>query len=79
MSKLTKEQIELVHAATARAKAILKQGDKIRASRGCSDRMSTYVFDHWDGMWAVSKSGFRDIAATRIDRLNGKPVDFKTA
>lgn len=73
--KMTEEQIILCRKATANAKLVLKSGDKIRVSR-CGGIRATYVFSHWDGNWAVSKSGIDDLSANSIDRLNGKPVNF---
>jgi len=61
--------------ATDNAKRILRRGDRIRCTR-CGGIKRTYTFECWDGYWIMSKSGIDDLAATNIDMLNGKPVDF---
>ncbi len=72
---MTYEQIAKCRLATENAKKVLKHGDRIRVSR-CGGINATYTFSHWDGNWAVSKSGIDDLSANSISRLNGKPVDF---
>ena len=62
-------------AAADAARAVLKPGDRIRASRGCGPK-ATYTFAGWDGPWIVSRSGINDIAASSIVAVNGRPVIF---
>lgn len=69
------EQIESIKKSTQKAKAILKKGDRIRFVRGTGIKR-TYTFNHFDGVWIVSKSGIDDLIASRIDLLNGKPINF---
>lgn len=67
-----------------RAKAVLKQGDKVRMighGAGGSGRVS-YLFDHWDehspsGEYFVSKSGIDELHPYNIERVNGVPVSFR--
>lgn len=74
--ELTREQkIQRFRTATANARKILKPGDRIRVTK-CPGTKRWITFLDWDGDWIVSKSGINDYAATTIDRLNGKPVDF---
>jgi len=61
--------------AVAKAKQVLKPGDRIRCSR-CGGIVATYTFDGWDGNWIVSKSGINDISPTHISKLNGQPISF---
>lgn len=69
---------KLLLEATENAKKILKKGDRIRVTK-CPGTKRTITFDHWrDGNEIISKSGLGEYAATNIDRLNGKPVDFNT-
>ncbi len=78
--KKTEEEIEDsrrdFRTAVRNAKATLKPGDRIRVTK-CPGTKRTITFAHWDGDWIVSKSGIDDYAASCIDRVNGKPVDFK--
>lgn len=62
--------------ATERAKAALKIGDRITATR-CGGVLSTYVFDGWEGCWIVSKSGVSDIHPLSVRKVNGAPADFR--
>lgn len=74
--ELTREQkIQRFRAAAANARKILKPGDRIRVTK-CPGTKRWITFSGWNGDWIVSKSGINDYAATTIDRLNGKPVDF---
>lgn len=75
MARMSEEQIARCRLATENAKKVLKPGDRIRCSR-CGGIRATYTFSHWDGNWAVSKSGISDLSANSIDRLNGQPVTF---
>ena len=63
------------HAATIKAKKVLKKGDKVRGTK-CPGTKRWFIFDHWDGSWIVSKSGIDDYAACNIDRVNDQEVDF---
>lgn len=69
------EKRALFKKGTDKAKLVLKEGDRIRVTR-CGGIKRTYTFSHFDGSWIVSKSGIDDLAASCIDVLNGKPVDF---
>ncbi len=72
---VTAEQRERFYAATANAKALLKQGDRIQAGR-CGGIVASYTFMGWHGHWIVSATGIDDIAATHIRKVNGEPVTF---
>lgn len=72
---ISEERREQYNAATERAKATLKPGDRIRATR-CGGIVATYTFDHWCGQWACSKSGIDDIHVCHILKVNGEGVDF---
>lgn len=61
--------------AYRRAKATLKEGDKVCVSR-CGGGRSTFSFAGWDGYWMVSKSGGSDYAPSAIVSLNGERVSF---
>jgi len=61
--------------ATAHAKTILKRGDRLRVTR-CPGTKRWVTFDHWDGIWIVTKSGIDDIHAVNVDRVNNESVDF---
>lgn len=76
--KMSAEQIAKCRLATENAKKVLKEGDRICVRR-CCGLHRTYTFSHWDGNWAVSKSGIDDLAANNITKLNGMPVDFTSA
>ena len=75
MGRMSDDQIAICKRAVENAKRVLKPGDRIRCSR-CGGIRVTYTFSHWDGWWAVSKSGIDDLSAISIDMLNGKPVVF---
>lgn len=62
--------------AAASAMLVLKPGDRIRTSRACGPA-ATYTFAGWDGCWIVTASGFNDVSAWNITRINGQPVDFR--
>lgn len=72
---MSDEEIAQCRFATENAKKVLKEGDRIRVGR-CGGMHATYTFSHWDGNWAVSKSGIDDLSARSITKLNGKAVDF---
>jgi hypothetical protein len=76
MSSISNEEKRAIFLkALAKAKTILKEGDRFRCER-CGGIKRTYTFSHFDGNCIVSKSGIYDLAAPCIDRLNGKPIDF---
>lgn len=75
MELTQKQKIQRFRTATANARKMLKAGDRIRVTK-CPGTKRWITFSGWDGDWIVSKSGINDYAATTIDRLNGKPVDF---
>lgn len=72
----TKEEklIEL-REATARAKKILRRGDKITVTK-CPGTKRSIVFDHWSGLEIISKSGQREYFAINISKINGEEVDL---
>lgn len=61
--------------ATARAKKILKKGDRLTVVK-CPGTKRWIVFDHWDGAEIISVSGNGEYAATGISKINGVVVDF---
>ncbi|MFT3998386.1 MAG: hypothetical protein QM667_13365, partial [Asticcacaulis sp.] len=65
--------------ATARAKAILKPGDRITGTRcNCgSTRQATYTFSYFDGQWIVTNSGHSDLHGYYVTKVNGQPVSFR--
>jgi hypothetical protein len=64
-----------LQAATAMAKAALNEGDRLYIQR-CGGIRTTVSFSHWDGLWAVSRSGVNDIAASSILRINRRPAPW---
>lgn len=74
MAAMTPEQVERANAATARARAVLKPGDRISRSR-CAGLKSTFTFTHWEGVWICGRHVY-DCHARHIYRVNGKPVNF---
>jgi len=75
MGNLTPEQLDEIRRATARAKAVLKPGDRI-CTRRCGGGLHTYTFAGWDGDWITTKGGTDDISARNIVKLNGEAVRF---
>lgn len=71
-------RIKLGKLATARAKATLKRGDRLRVVR-CPGTKRWVTFDHWDEYWIVTKSGIDDIHAVNVDRVNDRDIDFTTS
>lgn len=75
----TKEELDenkkRFHIAVANAKKILQPGDRVRVTK-CPGTKRTITFAGWDGPWIVSKSGINDYAASCVDMVNGKIVDF---
>lgn len=69
------QKISYGRYAKSNAEKAIKKGDRITATR-CGGMKITYIFDHWDGHWAVSKSRIDDISPIDIYRLNGVLVDF---
>lgn len=67
-----------VDRATERAKAVIKEGDRI----GCvfdAGLKKTFIFDHWEhGCWLFSRTGaVSDGHAFHVYRLNGQPISFR--
>lgn len=63
-----------------RAKAVLKQGDKVRV--GTCEGRSTYTFWTWDEHhpdFFISKSGIDELHPYNITRVNGAPTSFRDA
>lgn len=65
MAKMSQKRINECNLATKNAKAMLKPGDRIRASR-CGGIKATYTFSHWDGDWIITVSDISDLAAVHI-------------
>ena len=66
------------YAALAALKPLLRKGDRIRATRGeCCANPATYIFDHWNGNWIVSKSGIDTIVPGSITAINGLYFDVR--
>lgn len=61
--------------AAKNAKEVLNKGDRLRVTK-CPGTKRWITFAGWDGNWIISKSGIDDYAASSIDKLNGKTVDF---
>jgi hypothetical protein len=61
--------------AVENARKVLKRGDRVRCTK-CPGTKRTFIFEGWDGMWMVSKSGINDYAPSCVDMVNGVPVDF---
>lgn len=79
---LTEAQIAASRRATARARAVLKPGDKIRVT-GCGGTVATCRFvmfgvrsDGTPADWIHSRTR-DDIHASHIIRLNGVPTSFR--
>lgn len=64
-----------LQAATVIAKATLHEGDRLYIQR-CGGIRTTVSFAHWDGLWAVSRSGLNDIAASSILHINRRPAPW---
>lgn len=61
--------------ATARAKAVLKPGDRLYCG-GCGGTRFTVTMTGWDGEhWITSKTK-NDIHASHIIKVNGVPTSF---
>lgn len=74
MAAMTPEQIEQARRATARAKKVIKPGDRISRTM-CGGRKGTFVFTHWENDWMCGKS-VTDCHAQNVYRVNGKLVSF---
>jgi hypothetical protein len=61
--------------AVENAKQVLVAGDRLRVTK-CPGTKRWISFAGWDGNWIVSKSGINDYAASSVDMVNDKPVDF---
>lgn len=64
--------------SVARARAVLKRGDRVRLSI-CGGGQATYTFEAWDGPHGafVSRSGITDLHPYNIVRLNRLPISFR--
>lgn len=76
--RLTGEEREKMLRIIARAKTILKTGDRVGCTK-CPGTKRVFTFDCWDGNWMVSKSGINDYSPCSIYSINGVAVDFKRA
>lgn len=74
MAKMSEEQIARGKRATARARKVLKPGDRIHY-RHCGDVRAHAKFVGWDGDWVCSRTR-NDIHAMHIFKLNGQPINF---
>ena len=54
-------------------KSILKKGDRVGVEY-CGPTRSVFTFDHWDGIWMVSKSGRCDYHPYHIYSINGESI-----
>lgn len=68
-------QREISMAAEARAKAVIKPGDRIGCTK-CPGTKRVFTFAGWDGDSMVSKSGIYDYSPEFVYSVNGAPVDF---
>lgn len=82
MGQITEAQRAAHKRATARARAALQPGDKIRAT-GCGGMVATYRFVGFDTRidgspsdWICSPSR-DDIHASHIIQVNGVPTSFR--
>lgn len=76
MAQATEEQKAHYARCVARAKSLLRRGDKVRLSI-CGGGQATYVFECWDGEWMLSKSGVNELHPYNVVRLNGKAISFR--
>ena len=52
----------------------LRPGDRLRAMKAeCGSREASFIFDHWDGVWIVSKGG-ASISPGSVYSVNGEVV-----
>jgi len=72
---ITDEERNKGYEQIAKARKVLKKGDRIRVSR-CGGIVATYTFDHWDDDRIVSKSGIDDLFAGSISKINGVEASF---
>lgn len=68
--------------AAARAKEVLKKGDRVGMIAHGSDRIVTYTFAGWDRTspgedFFVSQTGLEELHPFNIVRLNGRAVSFR--
>jgi hypothetical protein len=61
--------------AVFEAQKVLKPGDRIRARRACHPE-ATYTFMGWDGEWIITRSGYTDVSAPSIVKVNGEAMSF---
>lgn len=76
MARINERGRDAIGRAAARAQAVLRPGDRIRATR-CGGGSPTFTFSHWEGRWAVSKSGVNDISPWSIIAVNRRPTSFR--
>lgn len=69
------ERLARANRATARAKAILKPGDRLQVEYGCSNRIINVTMTGWDGCWICCRT-YNDIHAHHVRKVNGRPVSF---
>lgn len=75
---ISQEQRDHYKRAVARAKAVLKRGDRVRVST-CGGA-ATYTFWEWDEFhpdFFLSKSGIDELHPYNITRLGGRPFTFR--
>lgn len=70
-----RERMAFAYKAVAVAKGLLVSGDRVRVTK-CPGTERTFTFDHWDGIWMVSRSGICDYSPSQILRVNGRKVDM---
>lgn len=69
-------------AAAARARPVLRRGDRVRMIAHGSDRAVTYTFEAWDetspsGQFFISRSGVDELHPFNITAVNGQPMTFR--
>ena len=72
---MTPEQIAHSKRATARARAVLKPGDRLSVTL-CADGRGTVTMRGWDGDWITSATR-NDIHAMHIIKVNGCWMTFR--
>lgn len=74
MARLNKLYRKRSDRAVERAKAVLKEGDRIRATR-CGGGSPTFTFVGWEGRWITSRTR-DDISPMCVIAVNGVPTSF---
>ena len=69
------ERLARANRATARAKAILKPGDRLQVEYGCGRRIINVTMTGWDGCWICCRT-YNDIHTNHVRKVNGRPVSF---